>query len=342
MLALSLALIGVLIWVNQGAEKDTTTNLTPDQIRKKRDEQKTSVAERPKRPTPIRSEDAESKPDSIEVARAHLVDLLLRFNPHGSDGGRSALELLAVEQELLAYLASLPPEYANMVYELIQNEQQYIKRYRLIEGLGWMGGDRAAVLLIDHFRSRVEEEKVVEARRAIRALGLVNNDFSYRLIDQELRTGGPEHRPHFIQSMVWHKDAERAMPLFKDMARTELGVQARNKAAQALKYVGNAESARDVEAMLEAEPVTYVRQTLIGALGKYGDPESLDVLERIAIEDADHVTRMSAVNNVRLIGTPRAVEILEWVAKNDKNERVRSDAESALVKLEDALLGLDK
>lgn len=343
MLGLSVAFIGILIYFAQTDDGSQYENVATVEeiVQAQRDRKAPTIASRPERPEPIAKKEKDPEVPSLEEARAHLVDLLLRYNPQALLGGREAIELIAIDAELRAYLASLPPEYADMVYELLLQEEFYVKRYRLIEGLGWMGGERAAVLLTEHYQNRMASENLAEARRAIDALGCVDNALSYEILDNQIRNGSPKNRAHFIRALVWHSDAKRALPLFFELAETEPGFQNRNKAAQALKYVGDAESARNVESLLFEEQNPYIRQTMIGALGKYGDPGSLDALQEIVQHDTDSTTRLSAVHNIHRIGTSRSAEILEWVMQHDESDRVRTDAEKMLVDLQERLAVAD-
>lgn len=347
MLVLSVTFIGLLVYFAQNDDGSRYENVpTANEIKQaQRDRKTVTIASRPERPEPIVDVEKTEVP-SVEEARAHLVDLLLRYNPEALLAGREAIELIALDAELRAYLASLPSEpdaYAEMVYELLQQEDFYVLRYRLIEGLGWMGGDRAAVLLTEHYQNRMASENLAEARRAIDALGCVDNALSYEILDGQIRNGSPKNRAHFIRALAWHSDAKRALPLFVDLAGSEPGFQNRNKAAQALKFVGSAESTRhEVESLLAEEQNPYIRQTMIGALGEYGDPASLGVLQEIVQFDTDSTTRLSAVHNIHRIGTSRAAEILEWVMQHDENERVRTDAEKKLVDLHERLAVADR
>jgi HEAT repeat protein len=219
---------------------------------------------------------------------------------------------------------------------LVEQEDFMLRRF-LIRGVGEIGGDLAALGLLDHYRrlTGTEERKQHEIDYTIKSLGVVDNDLSYTLLgdlinDDEERID----RRRLVEALGQHSRRTDAVPLFMSLAGNDRSMSVRNKAAQALKFTADPSSAPDLEQLLETETNKYVRQTMMGALGDIGDPSSLSTLERVAKTDQNVDTRVSALDAIFKIGGPKAREILEEVAEKDKDAKVKEFAHRYIGKLD--------
>ncbi|MCA8959642.1 MAG: HEAT repeat domain-containing protein [Planctomycetes bacterium] len=241
--------------------------------------------------------------------------------------------------ELLEYLKQLDPAYAGPVLEFLETADNFLQRRVLLLGLAEMGGDTIADGLADHYdewsQKDKREQSGSEIKYTVEALGKIDTDHSFDLLNHYLREGDPQDRSRFVEQLGLHSRREESVPTFVDLAGHDTQNRVRNKAAQALKRTAHPRSAADIEKLLETERVPYVRQTMIGALGSIGDPASLKTLDRILREDEDVSTRLSACHSTAAIGGASARRILERVAASDENQRVRTYAEGKLVELED-------
>ncbi|MFN0060393.1 MAG: HEAT repeat domain-containing protein [Planctomycetota bacterium] len=273
-------------------------------------------------------------PDEIRKQIETLLDSMT-MPPQHLQTNKKLAAVKRARDELEALLKTLPEEYAPWINALMIEEPDFVKRRLLIVGLGEIGGDYAAMALRDHYTNRLQlADGSNEVKYTVESLGKVNNPLSYDLLVSMVGKAPPEHRFRFVTEIGNHVEGARAIPLLTDVMANDESMDARNRAAQALKKVGDAASARDIESQLEVETVAHVRQTMIGALGGIGDLGSLSVLERIATTDTDAVSRLSAIDSIGKIGGTAAKKILERIAESEQHDRVRRDARKEVVKLE--------
>ncbi|MEE8143139.1 MAG: HEAT repeat domain-containing protein, partial [Planctomycetota bacterium] len=252
---------------------------------------------------------------------------------------KQARQLIRAREELKEYLATLPPEMAPILLDLLALESDFVNRRFLIKGLGAMGGDGAALGLTDHYNmlneAPLEERKVHEIKYTVEALGAVDNDLSYHLLSDLIENDEKlMDRWRFVEALGKHSRRWEVVPVFTQLMQEDKSLKVRNRAAQALKYTQDLPSAVDIEEAFEAENTMYVKQTMLGAIGSIGDPNSMKFLEQVVKTNSDFNIRVSAVNSILTIGGSEARRILEDVAEQDKHKRVREDARRALVKLE--------
>ncbi len=240
--------------------------------------------------------------------------------------------------ELEAYLASLPPEMVPLLLEILEAEQDFVNRLILLDALGQIGSDLAADALARHFQYAYDNQKATQLARSVSALGAVDSDHSYDLLNDFIASESPaaeEHRFRFVEQLGLHSRREESVPLFLELAGDADRARVRNKAAQALKRTQRFDSAPAIERLLVEEEHPYVRQTMIGALGAVGDRASIEALAEIARNDDKDDTRASAVESIYKIGGDRAKEILREVAETDEDKRVRERAQRNLRKLDE-------
>ncbi len=271
---------------------------------------------------------------------ADLADFRLRtdyellMTPEGARGFEAA------RKELLEYLKALDPAFAGPVVEFLETADNHLQRRVLLEGLGIIGGDIATEGLADHYETWSSKDRTAngvgtEIKYTAIALGAINSDFSYDILNHYVRDGDQQDRSRFVEQLGLHGRRKESVPLFTELAAQDDQIRVRNKAAQALKRTADHGSAARLEELVQSEQVHHVRQTMIGALGAIGDPGSLKTLDRILREDENPTTRMSATNSAARIGGPEAKAMIERVAANDTEARVRSFAKQELEKMAD-------
>ncbi len=329
-----LVVVGLRFFSNSGPETfDEPTGSANSQVKEERTIERVEPTEvgleKPPRLDP-------EVPVDPEIARieAELLKLLRAIGQPPYDR-EDLVRLQQLLLELEDYVAGLDPKHAPLVLELLDAEENFLTRFSLIKGLGYMGGDIAAQGLADHYVKLSESDSLAEIQRTVDALGEIDNDASYGLIEDLIYNSRPKDRFRFVKALGNHSRRGDAVPLMLELAREEPGDRLRNKAAQALKKAADPHSAPEIERMLDTEKSQYVRQTMIGALGAIGDPKSLRVLKNIALNDPEVSTRLSAINAIRKIGTEEALPILEQVAEKDKEPRLRDDAKRFSKELQD-------
>ena len=201
-------------------------------------------------------------------------------------------------------------------------------------------GDLVAEGLGKHYETWSEKDRSEagvgsEIKYTAIALGRVDNDFSFDLLNHYVQDGDQRDRSRFVEQLGLHSRRQESVPLFTQLAGTATQIRVRNKAAQALKRTADPGSAARIEELIEGEEVDHVRQTMIGALGPIGDRASLKSLDRILREEPNPTTRMSALRSTSLIGGPEARAMIERAAAKDADTKVRSFAKKELQKLGD-------
>lgn len=272
----------------------------------------------------------------IRKALMEYLDYLRYDRQKYMDNGALVAQMLA---ELEEFLAGLPPEAVPMLLEILDSEEDFVLRRKILYGLGAIGSAEAALGLADYYEKLInlEADKDSEIAHTIRALGEVDSDVSFDLLEDFITTenGRQKHRFRFVQALGDHSNSAAAVPLFTDLMQDDIHFKVRNNAAQALKKASVHTTAPDLERAVMTEQNNYVRQTMMGALGSIGDTGSISTLENIARNDEDPVNRLSAVSAITKIGGSSAKSILEEIAAKDAHERVRYYAKKGVAKLED-------
>ena len=144
-------------------------------------------------------------------------------------------------------------------------------------------------------------------------------------------------RSRFISALGDHPRAEERTELFVDNMVNGQDNHVRNLSAQAIgklaerrreENVSSGEFLPDLMDAYEGSSRIFVRQTVLGSIGKVGDPSSLSFLEEIARLTPDREIRLSAANAVRRIGqhsgSRRAWAILDGLVQTESDAAVRT------------------
>ncbi len=89
------------------------------------------------------------------------------------------------------------------------------------------------------------------------------------------------------------------------------------------------EAARELEGLVADDPDIHIRRAAAIALGRYGDPRTIETLTA-ALGDPSPWVRMEALRSLGGIGSQEAVQTFELVIATDADERVRDLASRLL------------
>jgi HEAT repeat protein len=243
-------------------------------------------------------------------------------------------ELDKMRQELDAYLASLGPEAVPTLAAILNAESDFVDRRFLLRALGNLGprSEEATWVLRDFFMARHEDPaNRSEMGYVIDAMGKLQNDTSFEVLHHMIEEGADSRRPirayrdKLIEALGDHPRREEAIDTFVDSLARDAAFPTRNKAAQALGKVRSPDTLGDLYNAFQRERVWYAKQTILGTIGKIGNPNSIPFLEEQARTAQESGVRLSAARAILRIGEqrPSTTQYAEQVVK----ELVRSEPE---------------
>lgn len=213
----------------------------------------------------------------------------------------------ATREQLRAFLASLGPEAIPTLSAVLSVETDFVNRRFLIYALGDLGprSEEATFALADFYEStRGTPGARSETNHVIKAMGSLKNETSFQFIGDYIDNPDTSSydRDKLIQVLGEHPRRDEAIPRFVAGMRDERDVNTRNHSAQALGKIRQPRTLAELISSFEREEVWYVRQTILGSIGKIGDPSALPFLEKQARIAEPSGVRLSAANAIRLIG----------------------------------------
>lgn len=234
-------------------------------------------------------------------------------------------------EELKDYLAQLGPEALATLAGVLQVEWDFVNRRMIFETIGDLGPrcPEATFILGDFFVSRFENpENRSEMLHVVDAMGHLRNDTSYSTLLDFIDRGNQNpayhnYRDKFIEALGEHPRREEAVPTFVESLHNDALTGARNKAAQALGKVRDPETLSELYNAVERERYWVVKQTILGTIGKIGDPSAVPFLESQAHTASENGVRLSAANAIRRIDSPEAENALARLAREESNPELK-------------------
>jgi HEAT repeat protein len=155
----------------------------------------------------------------------------------------------------------------------------------------------------------------------------LGNQSSFEVLSQLAGEGGKvrSYRHEIISALGDHPRRQEAVPLFSRILLDDKSFDARNKSAQALGKIADMRTLGDLYAAYERERIWYAKQTILGSIGKIGNPNSIPFLEAQARGAPEDGVRLSAAKALHRIGTPYALDVLRSIARSEANEMVREN-----------------
>lgn len=348
-------MLTVLFWHN-----DSPNNSIREQTFSKRVAKKPTVETGPKIPTvtiPLRSPTAEEQPKSTGsgIRRwkidplptgwdPELAAIIAQFAEAMDTDGQNPEDLLKVEKARLLFieeLANLGPESLPTLDAILNAESLFMTRRHILYRIGEFGpeSEEATFSLMSFYRKLHRDDKARgEVNHVIAAMSELENDTSLTLLSDMTESDEISNydRGKFIEALGDHPRAEEQKEVFIDRMSNGTDSRVRNYSAQAIGKLAeerresqqaSAEFLPDLMVAFEGENKRWVRQTVLGSMGKVGDPSALPFLEEVARMSDDRQVRLSAANAVRRIGqhsgSRRAWSILEDLSRTEPDGEVR-------------------
>ena len=241
--------------------------------------------------------------------------------------------------ELREYLASLGPEALPTLSTILNADHDFVNRRFLLKAIGELGpeSEQATFILRDFFMARHEEPgNFSEMIHTLDAMGKLQNDSSYEMLTGFVgRESLSNFRAKAVESLGLHRRAGEAVGILVDHMHGDNMSTVRNKAAQALGRVRDPGTLDEVYRAIDSEPYWIVKQTMLGTVGKIGDPGSVAFLESHARNAKESGVRLSAARAISRIATPDALGTLEDIKRTEPDPKVRRHIETWLAESEE-------
>jgi hypothetical protein len=277
-----------------------------------------------------------------EYPRWNLKDLPQGWDPKLASQIHSYFEMMTVDnkdEEKLAnlskirddfkdFLAGLGPEALPTLGTILNAEADFVNRRFLLYAIGGLGpqSEAATFLLRDFFMARQgDPQNLSEMYHVIWAMKDLQNDTSFSTLSHFIENPDLEpYREKLVEALGDHRRREEAASVFVDRMRSDDDTKVRNKAAQALGKVKSPDTLGELYAAIDKERYWATKQTMLGSIGKIGDPTSVPFLEDKARNSTEDAVRLSAAGALRRIGTPEAWQILRDLEKAEPKESIRN------------------
>ncbi len=256
---------------------------------------------------------------------------------YGRDGEHPADVRRRLERAypaLLGYLASLGPKALPTLGKILDVEPDFVARRVTFQTVGKLGpqSEAATSILENFYQSRYEEpQNRSEVGRVIEAMGHLKNRSSFETLTGLIRND--EHRPYrdkFVVALGDHPRREDALDIFVDKMHDQ-SFQTRNKSAQAMGKIRRPDTLTDLYYAYDTERVVYAKQTILGSIGKIGEPVALPFLEEQALGSQESDVRLSAAGAIRRIvqktGDSYGLEVLHECLQAESDAGVHAEIE---------------
>lgn len=261
-----------------------------------------------------------------DVARA-IHALFEEMEYDSLDEDETALRVAEARKELEGFLASLGPNALPTLATILNAEGDFVARRFLLVAIGNLGpeSEEATWILRDFLFARYEDPaNRSEAYHIIKNMGNLRNETSFKTLNDligDRRFASYRHK--LVVALGDHPRREEAIGTFVDSMATGNSFQTRNMAAQALGKVRSPEALSDLYHSYKRERIWYAKQTILGTIGKIGNPNSIGFLENEARGAQESGVRLSAASALRRIGTPYAWRLLAELGRSEPDAKVR-------------------
>jgi HEAT repeat protein len=225
------------------------------------------------------------------------------------------------------FLEGLGPEAVPTLVAILNAEGDFVDRRFLIKALGNLGPqtEEATYALRDFFLARRQnEENRSELLHVIEAMGKLQNDTSLQTLGEFVKRDDlHSYRPKLVEALGEHPRREETLGTLVGIMHDDAVIQARNKAAQALGKIRSEDTLGDLYQAFEKEHYWVNKQTILGTIGKIGNPSSYAFLEDKARNAKEPAVRLSAGGALRRLAPAAASTALRDLARTEPDPEVR-------------------
>ena len=258
------------------------------------------------------------------AASIHAFFEAMEFDPRNPKAGLSK-----TREEFREFLESLGPEALPTLGAILNAEGDFVDRRFLLYAIGGLGpeSEEATFILKDFLVNHHEDPKAYsEMTHTLDAMARLQNETSLDTITGLL--GQPSFaplRPKMIDALGTHPHIEDAIDEVIPYLHDDPKHQTRNKAAQFLGRAKHPDTLDEVYDAFSRERHWVVKQTLLGTVGKIGNPNSIPFLESQARNAPESAVRLSAGRAISRIGTPYAGQVLREIAQSEPDAKLKAN-----------------
>jgi hypothetical protein len=232
-----------------------------------------------------------------------------------------------VRKEAREFLSKLGPDSVPTLAAILNAEGDFVNRRFLLVALGDLGpeSEEATFVLRDFFMARRQNpENLSELGHVIKAMGRLQNDSSFEVLGEfVVREDLHAYRGKIVEALGEHPRRDEAIGTFVRTMHEDQVIPARNMAAQALGKIRSSDTLQELYSAADRESYWVNKQTILGSIGKIGDPSSIPFLLDKARNAKEPAVRLSAGGAIRRVGAEQAPDLLRDLARTEPDPEVR-------------------
>jgi hypothetical protein len=241
--------------------------------------------------------------------------------------GASGEPIEQARQDLRKYLASLGPEALPTLGAVLDHDPDFVYRRFMYNAIGELGpeSEDATYYLRDYFMKRQKDPRNrSEVGNVLKAMEKLQNDSSFEVLRGLI--ADPSTRPYrdkLIFALGEHNDRAEATPFLVEGLHDSGSTKNRNRYAQALGKIKDAGTLPDLYHAFERERHWTTQQTILGTIGKIGDPNSITFLAEQARHANKGAIRLSAGRALSRIKSAHALDTLRNISETEPDPNVQ-------------------
>lgn len=242
--------------------------------------------------------------------------------------GESGVPLEKAREELREYLAGLGPEALPTLGTVLNHDPDFVYRRFMYNAIGELGpvSEEATYYLRDYFMKRQQDpQNRSEVGNVIQAMEKLQNESSFDVLRGLIADSNARpYRDKLIYALGEHQQREEATPFLVDGLHDSGSKKNRLRYAQALGKVKDSGTLPDLYHAFDKESYWVTKQTILGTIGKIGDPNSITFLSEKARHSKQGAVRLAAGRALSRIGTSHALDTLRNIATAEPDPNVQN------------------